>query len=353
MIGDPSGKSEERNLLDLEQVQHNLLGIRAQLEKFLDVAPGPAQARIVNNYDWLAPVSLVEFLRTTGKCFSVNAMMDKDSVRTRLTEREQGISYTEFTYMLLQAHDFLQLFDQYGCALQLGGSDQWGNITAGVELVRRLRGARVHGLTSPLLTTSDGHKLGKTEKGAVWLDARKTSPYQMYQYWIRTDDRDVVRLIKLLTFRTSEEVAELETEVAAHPEQRRAQRLLARDLTTLVHGDGATEEARKASEALFGSEIAELEERTLLEVMAEAPSTEVAASEFEGAGKPLVDLAVQVGLCASKSAARKDIVGGGVYVNNARVSDASATVTAERAMHGRYVVLRKGKKTFHLVKLVK
>jgi len=353
MIGDPSGKSEERNLLDLDHVQHNLEAIRVQLERFLELGEGPAQARVVNNYDWLAQVSLIDFLRTTGKCFSVNAMMDKDSVRTRLTEREQGISYTEFTYQLLQAYDFMQLFDRYGCTLQLGGSDQWGNITGGVDLVRRLRGKRVFGLTSPLLTTSDGHKLGKTEKGAVWLDARKTSPYQLYQYWIRTEDRDVIRLIKMLTMRTQEEVAALEAEVLSQPEKRSAQQLLARDLTTLVHGESATEDARKASESLFGRGIAELDERTLLEVMAEAPSTEVAADQFSGAGKALAELVFEVGLCGSKSAARKDIAGGGLYVNNERVAEATATVEGSRALHGRYIVLRRGKKTFHLIKLVK
>jgi tyrosyl-tRNA synthetase len=351
MIGDPSGKSEERNLLDAEQVRHNLESIRAQLERFLDMTPGDAQARVVNNYDWLSPLTLIEFLRTTGKCFSVNAMMDKDSVRTRLTEREHGISYTEFTYMLLQAYDFLHLYDEHGCTLQLGGSDQWGNITAGVDLVRRMRGARVFGLTSPLLTTAEGKKLGKTEKGAVWLDARKTSPYQLYQYWIRTDDRDVVRLIKMLTMRTAEEVAQIEAEVAARPERREAQRLLARDLTTLVHGEAAAEDARKASEALFGEEIATLDERTLLEVMDEAPSTQLAFAEFDGEGKPLVDLMVQTGLSGSKSAARKDIAGGGVYVNNERMSDPTISIGVDRALHGKYVVMRKGKKSFHLVKL--
>jgi len=351
MIGDPSGKSEERNLLDAEQVRHNLESIRAQLERFLDMTPGDAQARVVNNYDWLSPLTLIEFLRTTGKCFSVNAMMDKDSVRTRLTEREHGISYTEFTYMLLQAYDFLHLYDEHGCTLQLGGSDQWGNITAGVDLVRRMRGARVFGLTSPLLTTAEGKKLGKTEKGAVWLDARKTSPYQLYQYWIRTDDRDVVRLIKMLTMRTAEEVAQIEAEVAARPERREAQRLLARDLTTMVHGEAAAEDARKASEALFGEEIATLDERTLLEVMDEAPSTQLAFAEFDGEGKPLVDLMVQTGLSGSKSAARKDIAGGGVYVNNERMSDPTISIGVDRALHGKYVVMRKGKKSFHLVKL--
>ena len=351
MIGDPSGKSEERNLLDEAHVQRNLEGIRSQLARFLDVSPGPCQAKIVNNHDWLGAVSLVTFLRDTGKNFSVNAMLDKESVRTRLTEREQGISYTEFSYMLLQAMDFLHLYEAHGCTLQLGGSDQWGNITAGVDLVRRVRGGRAFGITSPLLTTSDGRKLGKTEKGAVWLDADKTSPYQFYQYWIRTEDQDVVRLVRMLTDRLREEVDALAASLAEHPERREAQRLLAHDLTVLVHGEEAAVEARKASEALFGQSISELGERTLLEVMAEAPSAEQSSSAFGEAGKLLVDLLAEVGLSGSKGAARKDIVGGGIYVNNVRVADPAHRVTGKDTLAGRYVVLRKGKKNFFLVKL--
>lgn len=351
MIGDPSGKSEERNLLDADRVVQNLAGIRAQLERFVDTSPGVAQGKILNNHDWLGKLSLLEFLRDTGKCFSVNAMMDKDSVRTRLTEREQGISYTEFSYMLLQAHDFLHLFDEHGCTLQLGGSDQWGNVTAGVDLIRRRRSGRAFGITSPLLTGADGRKLGKTEKGAVWLDPARTSPYQFYQYWIRAEDDIVIKLLKMLTHRTRDEIDALERQVTEAAHERAAQRALAEDLTTLVHGEEATAEAIRASSALFGQSIAELSERTLLDVMAEAPSCEVPADMFAGDGLELVDLLARVGLSKSKGAARKDITGGGIYVNNQRANDAGERVRADRALAGRYLVLRKGKKNFFLVKM--
>lgn len=351
VIGDPSGKSEERNLLGREQVERNLAGIRAQLERFLDTQ-GQAAARIVNNHDWLGSLSLLAFLRDTGKHFSVNAMMDKDSVRTRLTEREQGISFTEFSYMLLQAHDFLHLHDEFGCTFQLGGSDQWGNVTAGVDLIRRRRSARAFGITSPLLTTADGKKLGKTEKGAVWLDADKTSPYQFYQYWVRAEDRDVGKLLRMLTMRSREEVEALEKLVVEAPQRREAQRMLAEDMTTLVHGAHAAAEAVRASSALFGQSIMDLDERTLLEVMSEAPSLEEPADGYV-AGVDLVDLLVRSGLCASKGAARKDIGGGGIYVNNRRVQEAGHKVLIADALSGKYLVLRKGKKNFFLVKLVR
>jgi tyrosyl-tRNA synthetase len=352
MIGDPSGKSEERNLLGREQVEHNLACIRRQLEQFLDFSAGPSQARLLNNYEWFSSINLLEFLRTTGKRFSVNAMMDKDSVRTRLTEREQGISFTEFTYMLLQAHDFLHLFEKHDCCLQLGGSDQWGNITAGVDLIRRVNNGRAFGLTSPLLTTADGKKLGKTEQGAVYLDAKRTSVYSFYQYWIRLDDRDVIKMLRMLTFREQKDIEALEQQTLERPEARQAQLALASDMTALVHGASGASDAKRASEALFGQEIAELDERTLLEVMGEAPASEMSVDVFSGAGKPLVDLLAESKLSASKSAARNDIKGGGVYVNNRRVADMAATISLSDTIHQRYVVLRKGKKNFHLVKLV-
>ena len=352
MIGDPSGKSEERNLLDREQLEFNLKAIQAQLARFIDFSAGPSQALMVNNYDWLGKISFLEFLRDVGKRFSVNAMMEKESVRTRLEEREQGISYTEFSYMLLQAYDFLHLFEEHGCVLQMGGSDQWGNITAGVDLIRRKHNQKAFGLTSPLLTTSDGKKLGKTVKGAVYLDASRTSPYQFYQYWIRMDDRDAPRMLRMLTTRTIEEIDGVEKAMAERPEQQSAQKLLAMDLTTLVHGEKGAADARRASEALFGKEIAELDEAMLLDVMSEAPSTELPASAFEGNGKALVELLVETTLSGSKGAARKDLQGGGIYINNHRESDAARAVQASDALHGKYVVLRKGKKNFHLVKIV-
>jgi tyrosyl-tRNA synthetase len=351
MIGDPSGKSEERTLLDGAQLEHNLVAIRGQLEQFLDFSPGPTQARLLNNHDWLGSIKLLEFLRTIGKRFSVNAMLEKDSVRTRLEEREQGISYTEFTYMLLQAYDFLHLFEHQGCELQMGGSDQWGNITAGVDLIRRVHGKRAFGLTSPLLTTADGKKLGKTEKGTVWLDARRTSPYMLYQYWMRMDDRDAPRLLRLLTLLCREEIEAIEKEALERPESANAQKKLSWEVTALVHGQAAASDARNASEALFGSEIAQLDERTLLEVMGEAPSTEIPSEAFRLEGMPLVELLATTHLSSSRSAARNDIKGGGIYVNNQRTVDLARTITVRDMMHERYVVVRKGKKNFHLVKL--
>ncbi|MCL2825562.1 MAG: tyrosine--tRNA ligase [Polyangiaceae bacterium] len=365
VIGDPSGKSEERSLLDLERVQHNVAGIRAQLEQFLCVshsgsssivdAPTGA-ALIVNNHDWLGAQSLLGFLRDTGKHFSVNMMMNRDSVRTRMTEREQGISFTEFSYILLQAHDFLHLYDTYGCTLQLGGSDQLGNILGGIELIRRRRSVHAYGLTSPLLTTSDGKKLGKTEKGAVWLDARRTSPYQFFQYWVRSEDCDVIKLVRMLTMRGREEVEALEGQVRDSPHLREAQKLLARDMTALVHGKAAMVEAEKAGLALFGQSQAEslagLSEPVLLDVMSEAPSSEEIGLDYE-TGVELVQLLVKTGLCKSKGAARKDVDGGGIYVNNQRVRDSGYKLTLADALHGRFIVLRKGKKDFFLVKLLR
>ncbi|HQP39325.1 MAG TPA: tyrosine--tRNA ligase, partial [Polyangiaceae bacterium] len=296
MIGDPSGKSEERNLLDREQLAYNLESIQGQLARFLDFSPGATQAVMVNNHDWLGGVSFLDFLRDVGKRFSVNAMLEKESVRARLEEREQGISYTEFSYMLLQAYDFLHLYETHECVLQMGGSDQWGNITAGVDLIRRVHNGKAFGLTSPLLTTADGKKLGKTVRGAVYLDAAKTSPYQFYQYWIRMDDRDAPRMLRMLTTRTLEEIEAVEKTTAERPEQQAAQKMLSMELTSLVHGEQAALDAKRASDALFGREIAELDEATLLDVMSEAPSTEVSATSFEGDGKALVDLLVETSL---------------------------------------------------------
>jgi tyrosyl-tRNA synthetase len=350
MIGDPSGKSEERNLLDVERLEHNLQAIRAQLQQFLDFSPGPSQAMLLNNHDWLGSLKLLEFLRSVGKRFSVNAMLEKESVKTRLEQREQGISYTEFTYMLLQAYDFLHMFEHHDCEMQLGGSDQWGNITAGVDLIRRVHNKRAFGLTSPLLTTAEGKKLGKTERGTMWLDARRTSPYLLYQYWMRMDDADAPRLLRMLTLLAREEIEEIEKAAAARPEAQQAQKVLAWEVTGLVHGQQAAAEARKASEALFGKEIAELDERTLLEVMSEAPSSEI-ASDALSLGRPLVELLAEAGVSPSRSAARNDIKGGGIYVNNQRVTDVARTLGVADTLHGRYVVLRKGKKNFHLLKV--
>jgi len=346
LIGDPSGKQTERPLLSVAEIQANAAGIRTQLEAFVDFGPGGGL--LVDNSAWLGALGLTDFLREVGKHFTVNTMIAKESVRARLTEREQGISYTEFSYMLLQAYDFLHLHDTYGCRLQAGGSDQWGNITAGIDLIRRTRGARAYGLTWPLITTADGTKFGKTASGAVWLDPARTSPYQFFQFWVRTDDRDVIGHLRLLTNLGPGRVAELEAEVAARPQARLAQRVLARELTTAVHGEEAAAGAERAAEALFRDELALLDESTLLDVFAEAPSTDRPAADLT-LGVATADLLVATGLDASRSAARSTIQGGGAYVNNRRITDVDHRVLFGDLLAGGYIVVRKGKRSYHLV----
>ncbi len=300
-VGDPGGKSEERSLLSEEELASNLEGIRAQLGQFLDFDPqregGPAL--LVNNADWLRPMSLFTFLRDVGKHFTVNNMVAKDSVKSRLSRADQGISYTEFSYMLLQAYDFLHLFETFGCRLQLGGSDQWGNITMGTELVRKVRHQEVWGLTTPLVVKADGTKFGKTESGSVWLDPARTSPYQLYQFFLRSEDSVVGSYLRYFTFLGHDEIVALDEATAAHPEQRAAQRQLARQVCTLVHGDDETARAEQAARALFGEEVAGLDERSLLEVFAEAPSTTLYRIRLDGPGLSLVDLRVETGLVPS------------------------------------------------------
>jgi tyrosyl-tRNA synthetase len=352
LIGDPSGKEAERPLLSVEDIDANVEGIRRQLERFVDFGPGPAGGLLVNNADWLRNLGLTAFLRDVGKHFTVNAMIAKEAVRARLEQREQGISYTEFSYMLLQAYDFLHLHDSHGCRLQIGGSDQWGNITAGIDLVRRLRGGETYGLTWPLVTKADGTKFGKSESGAVWLDPARTSPYQFFQFWVRTDDRDVVRHLRLLTPLGREEIAALEAEVTEHPERRRAQEVLAFELTAAVHGREEAEAASRAAQALYRGELAALDERTLLDVFAEAPSTALPRTELEGGGVPVLDLLVRSQLAPSRSAARATVEGGGAYVNDRRVPDLDHRVGEADLLAGSYVVLRKGRKSYHLLRFV-
>jgi tyrosyl-tRNA synthetase len=337
MIGDPGGRTEERPLLDPDQLAANLAGIRAQVERLLE--PG---AVILDNAAWLGDLRLIDFLRDIGKHFSVNEMIRKESVKLRLEGREQGISYTEFSYMLLQAYDFVRLFDTHGCRLQLGGSDQWGNITEGIELIRRLRGEHAYGLTSPLLTLPGGGKMGKSVAGTVWLDPRKTSPYQFFQYWLRSEDEHVGTYLRRLTFLDRERIEALETATAEHPERREAQRTLARELTILVHGSDEAAKAEHAAEVLFTEDVAGLDEQTLLDAVGEAPSAEVPAAELHGLS--VVDALVRTGLSASKSAARKAIEQGGAYVNNRRVPDVDAHITTEDMLHGKYVLVRRGKR---------
>ncbi len=318
MIGDPSGKAHERTLLSIDQVERNVVGIRGQLERFLEF-DGPRAARIVNNADWLATIDLMTFLRDVGKYFTVNYMLQKESVSRRL-ENEDGISFTEFSYLLLQAFDFLQMFDRFGCTLQMGGSDQWGNITAGIDLIRKLRAKKAHGLVMPLVTSAAGTKFGKTEAGAVWLDPARTSPFRFYQFWLNTDDRDVVRYLKFFTFLTRDAIESLAANTDAHPEQREGQRALAREVTRLVHGAEQVERAEHASSLLFGEDIATLPLEDVLAVFEDVPSTEVAASDLSE-GIALVDLVARVRLASSKSEARRLVQSGGVYVNNRRASD--------------------------------
>ena len=350
MIGDPSGKTAERQLLGLEQIEENLVGIRSQLERFLDFDARPNSARIVNNAEWLATISLMDFLRDTGKHFTVNYMLQKESVKRRI-EQEDGISYTEFSYLMLQAYDFLQLFDRYGCTVQMGGSDQWGNITAGIDLIRKLRGARAHGLVMPLVTTASGVKFGKTEAGAVWLDAALTSDFQFFQFWLNTDDRDAVKYLKFFTFLDEPQVRALEADLAASPEKRVAQRELAREVTRLVRGDDAVARAERASAILFGGSMADANADDVLEVFADVPSTEIDAGRFAAPGLSIAEVMSVTGLAGSKGEAARLIKGGGVYVNDARVADERGRLTLDQAVDGRLFVLRKGQRSRHVVRV--
>ncbi|MFN2108323.1 MAG: tyrosine--tRNA ligase [Anaerolineae bacterium] len=351
MIGDPSGKSSERQLLSREQVEANLEAVKPQLERFLDFEVKSNPARIVNNADWLCQVSLMDFLRDVGKYFSVNYMVAKDSVKSRL-DREEGISYTEFSYMLLQSYDFVQLYDRYGCTMQSGGSDQWGNIVAGVELMRRMRNARAYGLVYPLVTNADGSKLGKSEKGTIFLDAKNTSPYRFFQYWLNRDDADVIDDLKHFTWMTQDEIAALEHKVATQPERREAQRTLAQTMTEMVHGQTELAKAEQASQVLFGGEIAGLSADEIGDIFSDVPSSQVAKAALEGEGQSLVDVLADTGLTRSKGEARRLIGNGGVYVNNAQAAGVDQTVTLADAIEGQFVVLRKGKKSYHLVQVV-
>ncbi len=340
LIGDPSGKQAERPMRAAEEVESNVAAIRAQVGRLLDLE----RAEVVNNADWLCTTPLTDFLRDIGKHFTVNAMMAKESVRARLEGREQGISFTEFSYMLLQAYDYLRLFDGYGVRLQVGGSDQWGNITAGVDLVRRARAAEVDGLTWPLLTKPDGSKFGKSEEGNVWLDPAMTSPYQFFQYWMRAEDAAVVPLLKLFT---DLDAGAVDAAAAGPAQQRAAQRTLATEVTAAVHGWEAATDAAQAAAALFGGDLGGLSERSLLDTFAEAPSTALARSVLPA---PLLDLLVRTGVSASRSAARRDLEQGGVYLNNVRESDGERLVTAGDLLAGRYLVVRRGKRNYHLVR---
>lgn len=351
MVGDPSGKSEERVLMDDDEIEANLAGIRTQLASILDFDVKSNPARILNNGDWLKTVTLMDFLRDVGKHFSVNYMTAKDSVKSRL-EREEGISFTEFSYMLLQAYDYLLLHDRFGCQLQTGGSDQWGNIVAGIELVRRMRGKQVHGLVYPLITQADGSKFGKTAAGtSVWLDPQRTSPYRFYQFWLNTDDANVINYLKYFTFMGRQEIGALNSALLERPEQREAQRALAQEMTRMIHGDTALQRAELATEVLFGGELEGLDAADIADIFADVPSSELPRTALEDGGVPLANLLADSGLTNSRGQARRDIEGGGIYLNNIRVADRDQTATLEDAIEGQFLVLRKGRKKYHLVKV--
>ncbi len=349
MIGDPSGKSEERNLLSVERLRENVRSIEPQLRRFLDFDAGPRSALLVNNYDWMGRFGYLEFLRDVGKHFPVNVMMAKDSVRSRLERSDAGLSYTEFSYMLLQAYDFVHLYQQYDCRLQAGGSDQWGNITAGIDLARRLYGVQLYGLTCPLLTKSDGTKMGKTESGALWLSAEKTSPYQFFQYWINLDDADVGPCLRFFTELDRDEIQAVLTAQAADPGKREAQRRLARELTLLVHGDEGLQSAQRATDIFFGAEIDDLSESQLAGIFADVPSRQLSKSRLTE-GLTVIDALVEAGLAKTKSDARRFIQQGGAYVNNRRVAQIDAVLVPENLLSGTTVVLRTGKKNYALLR---
>jgi tyrosyl-tRNA synthetase len=349
LIGDPSGKSQERKMLSKEDVNFNLEGIKDQLNRFLDFKSSVNPARMVNNADWLTTVSLTDFLRDVGKHFSVNTMIAKETVKRRL--EGDGISYTEFSYLLLQSYDFLQLYEKYHCTLQMGGSDQWGNITSGTDLIRKIHGDKAHALVFPLLTTSSGAKFGKSENGAIWLDASRTSPYRFYQFWMNSEDKETINYLRYFTLLNQAEIEELAAALSAAPEKREAQRRLAREVTRMVHGDNAVKKAEQASHVLFGGEIQDLSLSDLLDVFAEVPSASIDRNLIGGAGYSIADLLVTTGLAQSKGEARRLIQGGGIYLNNQRVPDLQRFVTLQDAIEGQALVLRKGGKEYCLVKV--
>ena len=348
MIGDPSGKSEERNLLSADQLQANVDGVARQMRQFLDFE-GEHAAVLLNNFDWMRSYSYLDFLREVGKSFPVGAMLGKESVRARL-ESEAGLSYTEFSYMLLQAFDFVQLCKTHGCRIQAGGSDQWGNITAGIDLARRMLGEQVFGITAPLLTTSDGRKMGKTESGAIWLDAERTSPYQFYQYWRNVEDSDVMRCIAYLTEIDREEYQELANATQDDPGRRIAQNRLAEWMTEFVHGTEGLSTAMRASKILFGGEIGTQTDESLGEIFADVPSSEVERTVLDGEGYWIVEALQTAGLVGSGGEARRAIKDGGVYLNNQRVSDDQYRLSSSDLASETVMIFRKGKRNYSLLR---
>ena len=349
LIGDPSGKSQERTLLSLEDVDVNARGMRAQLERFLDFDAAPNAARMMNNADWLRSVGLLEFLRDTGKHFTVNYMLAKESVKRRLGG-EEGISFTEFSYLLLQSYDYLVLHERAGCTLQMGGSDQWGNIVAGCDLIRKVRGAKAHGLVMPLVTTAAGTKFGKTEAGTVWLDPARTSPFRFYQFWLNCDDRDVGKYLKFFTWLDRVVIEALEQSVVEAPQSREAQRTLAREVTAMVHGAEELARAEQASAVLFGGKLGDASVDEILTVFDDVPSVTVTREALE-AGVGVTELVVTAGLAASKGEAARLIKQGGLYLNDQRATDERGKVTLSDAIGEQVIVLRKGQRDRRVVRV--
>lgn len=351
MIGDPSGKATERPLLTTVQVEENAAAIHKQLQSFLDFDFGPSRAIFVNNGDWLNSLQFVAFLRDIGKHFSVNAMIARESVKRRL-ESQEGISFTEFSYMLLQAYDFLMLYDRHGCTLQMGGSDQWGNIVSGADLIRRLRSSQAHGLVSPLVTTASGTKFGKTEAGTVWLDKERTSPYKYYQFWLNTDDKDVIDYLKFFTWLDQKTISELEASTRSKPEAREAQKILATEVTKLTHGSDALARAEHVSRLFFSGELSELSVDELLDVLEDAPSSEIARADAESGDLELAALLHHAGIASSKGDGKRSIEGGGISLGGRKISDRDYKVGMTDSVEGKLFLLRKGKKQYHIVKIV-
>jgi tyrosyl-tRNA synthetase len=343
LIGDPSGRTTERQLATKEVVFGRIKNIREQLEQYIDFDCGANSAKMVNNYDWLGEIQMIDFLRDVGKFFPLGYMLSKDSVKSRM---EEGISFTEFTYMILQAYDFLNLKKNYQCDLQIGGSDQWGNITAGIELIRRMELGQSYGLTFPLVTKTDGTKFGKTESGTVWLDAEMTSPYQFYQFWINTDDRDVITYLKYFTFLSHEEINSLDEQVKTDPGKRKAQNILADEVTTLVHGKDALISAKKISQALFYGNIKELSEAELEDGFQDIPSADLSGVDEIG----LIQLLVDNKISSSNRQAREDINNGSIYLNGERLQDVNASIQKSHRLFNKYLVIRRGKKKYFLTK---
>lgn len=348
MIGDPSGKTSERNLLSLEQIAINQEGIKENLSRFLDFRHPTAPARIVNNNDWLGQFSFIGFLRDVGKHFRMGVMLGKESVRARL-DSESGMSFTEFSYQMLQAYDFMKLYDDYGCTFQIGGSDQWGNITAGTDLIRKLRGVEAYGVTLPLVCDSTGQKFGKSAGNAIYLDHKKTSYYDFYQFFVRTADADVGRFLRIFTFLPLDEIRLLEEQVVKEPEKREAQKRLAEEITRMVHGEHGLKVALGASAVLFGEAMDDLRAEDLISIFANVPSVELPISRV--ADVPAIDVAVAAGLCKSKGEARRLVESGGLYVNNKRIDGIQTVIKSSDIVDNRVVVLRSGKKTYHLLKI--